>query len=176
MNKTCPKCGFYMISSNCPKCGYENEHFYQKKYHTTPNDLELFLKDDYLKIIHNKNLFKIILLGPLYFSYYKFYLPSFIFTSIELFIHYIMSKNLNTGGTLSTTLLILLFIVDFIFLRIVYLSFYNSLLLSFIKKRLTKIKKKDNYKKLVYKYEPKSILRPIIIFISIIITLIIIKN
>ena len=166
MNNKCPKCGLYMISSNCPKCGYESEHIYLKKYKTEVSDLEFLLKDEYLKIIHNKNLFKIILLGPLYFSYYNFYIPSYIFTTIELFIHYIMSKNLNTGGTLSTTLLILLFIMDFMFLRIIYLTFYNNLLLSLIKKRLTKIKKKDNYQELIYKYNPKSILKPIIIILS----------
>ena len=137
------------------------------------NDLELLLKDEYLKIIHNKNRLLIILLGPLYFSYYNLYIPSVIFTIVELYIHYVMSLNLMTGGTLSTILVILLFIVDFIFLRLIYLSFYNTLLLSLLKKKLSKIKKKDNYKELIYKYEPKSILRPIIIFLLIIIILII---
>lgn len=174
MKNNCPKCGFYMMSSNCPKCGYESEHFYRNKYQTTPDDLELFLKDEHLRIIHNKNFFKIILLGPLYFSYYNFYIPSFIFTIIEVFIHYIMGRNLNNGGTLSTILLILLFVIDFIFLRITYLSFYNSLLLSLIKKKLAKIKKKHNYKELIYKYEPKSILRPIIVILLLILIAIII--
>ena len=175
MNKKCPKCGFYIISSNCPKCGYESNHIYLEKYKTKPNDLELLLKDDYLKLIHNKNKILIILLGPLYFSYYNFYLPSYIFTSIELYIHYIMSKNLNTGGTLSAILLILLFIVDFIFLRIIYLSFYNTLLLSLLKKKLSNLKKKDNYKELIYKYKTKSILRLLIVILSIILILIIIS-
>lgn len=164
MNKNfCPKCGFYMISSNCPKCGYEKEHFYTKKYDTEYTDIELFLKDDYLKIIHNKNKFKIILLGPLYFSYYNCYITSIIFSIIELYIHYIMSLNLMTGGTLSSILLILLFIVDFIFLRIIYLTFYNNLLIYLLKKKLAKIKKKENYKQIIYKYNPKSIIRPIIL-------------
>lgn len=174
MNKDyCPKCGFYMISSNCPKCGYEKEHFYTKKYDTKQSDLELLLKDDYLKIIHNRNRFKIILLGPLYFSYYNFYIPSIIFSIIELYIHHIMSLNLMTGGTLSSILLILLFVVDFIFLRIIYLTFYNNLLINLLKKKLTKIRKKHNYKEIIYKYQPKSILRPLVlILIFILITII----
>lgn len=173
MNNKCPKCGFYLISSNCPKCGYESNHIYLEKYKTEQNDLELLLKDEYLKIIHNKNRILIILLGPLYFSYYNLYIPSIIFTIIELYIHYIMSLNLMTGGTLSTILVILLFIVDFIFSRLIYLLFYNALLLSLLKKKLSKITKKDNYKELIYKYEPKSILRPIIICLLIILILII---
>lgn len=173
MNNKCPKCGFYLISSNCPKCGYESEHIYIERYKTEQSDLELLLKDEYLKIIHNKNRQLIILLGPLYFSYYNLYIPSIIFTIIELYINYIMSLNLMTGGTLSTILLILLFIMDFIFLRLIYLSFYNTLLLYLLKKKLSKIKKKDNYKELIYKYKPKSILRPIIILLLIIIIFII---
>ena len=176
ISSNCPKCGFYLISSNCPKCGYEKEHIYIEKYKTEQSNLEFFLKDDYLKIIHNKNKKLIILLGPLYFSYYKFPITSIIFTSIELFIHYIMSINLTTGGFLSTTLLILIFTMDLIFLRIIYLSFYNTLLLNLQKNKLSKIKQKDNYKELIYKYKPKSIKILITTILIIFIILIIANN
>lgn len=173
MSKYCPKCGFYMISNNCPKCGYENESVHLNKYKTEITDLELLLKDDYQKIIHNQNSFLIILLGPLYFSYYNFYLSSFIFTIIELFINYIIISYINSMDTVSSIALMPLFIAFFIIQRIIYLSFYNTLLLVLIKKKLTKIKKKDNYKELIYKYAPKSILRPIlVVLILILITMI----
>ena len=175
MNKKCPKCGFYIISSNCPKCGYETEHIYQEKYKTKPNDLEILLKDEYIKIIHNTNTKLIILLGPLYFSYYNFYLISFIFTIIELTINYITLSYINSFDMISYISLMPLFMFLLIIERIIYLSFYNTLLLSLIKKKLTKIKIKSNYKEIIYKYKPKSILRPIIILL-IIITLIILKK
>lgn len=171
MKNNCPKCGFYLISSNCPKCGYESEHIYIERYKTEQSDLELLLKDEYLKIIHNKNTKQIILLGPLYFSYYNFYITSFIFAVIELTINYITLSYINSMDIVSSVALMPLFIAFLIIQRIIYLSFYNTLLLFLAKNKLSKIKTKSNYKELIYKYEPKSILRPIIVFLTIILIL-----
>ena len=168
MKKICPKCGFFILNSNCPKCGYESNHIYLEKYKTTPNDLELMLKDDYQKIIQNNNKKLIILLGPLYLSYYKFYLPSLIFTIIELYIHYIMSVNLTIHEKFSGILLVLLFILDFIALRAIYLTFYNELLMYLFKKRISKLKKQSNNQELIYKYKPKGLLKLLLVVLTII--------
>lgn len=174
MKKNCPKCGFYMMSSNCPKCGYERGTIYQEKYQTQTNDLELLLKDEYQKIIHNQNNHLILILGSLYFAYYNFYFLSFIFTSLELFIYYIIISFLNSIDTVSNIALTPLFIFGFILLRIIYLSFFNTLLLSLLKNKLTKIKEKENYQEYIYKYQPKSILRPTLVILSYILIIIII--
>ena len=122
----CPKCGFYMISSNCPKCGYESIHIYQEMYKSEPNELELFLKDDYLKIINNENSYQIIFLGPLYFIYYKFYPIGIILTILELFINYNIASYLSSIDTISSIALMPLFIAIIILQKFIYLLLYKE--------------------------------------------------
>jgi len=173
MKSICPKCGFYMLDNNCPRCGYQSYSPYDDKYKNEITDLEFFLKGDYKKIVFNKNLSLIILLGTLYFAYYRFYLPSLILSILELSIHYIMGRNLGNG--LGSILFFLIFTLDIIILRTIYATFFNSLLLNLANKRLSKIKKKDNYQEEIYKYEPHSILPPIIIILTFILIILIIN-
>ena len=127
--KKCPKCGFYMKENDCVRCGYyegksvSNIERYQKE----ENDLELLLKDEYQRIIYNKNLGLIFLLGPLYFCYYHCYLLGFLAIPIEFIIICIIGMMFD-GGLFP--ILFTLFISRFF-----YVILANFLLIKYLQKK-----------------------------------------
>ena len=74
-NEKCPKCGFGLVDNNyCVRCGYIKNITIEKmeKYQEPTKEIELYLKEDYLKILHQENILKILILGPFYLGYLNF--------------------------------------------------------------------------------------------------------
>jgi hypothetical protein len=137
------------IDSFCVRCGYNKNLFITdvSKYQHE-NELEVYMKDNYQKVIYNKNLFVIFLLGPLYFSFFKFYLLGFGLFLIELILSYFINYIF-----LYTPIGFYAIIMYYLTSRILYVIFGNSLLLKLLKKKLSYIKRKDNYKEIISKYQ-----------------------
>lgn len=135
----CPKCNFYLTENYCVKCGYTKNIFSTniKKYDSI-NEVELYLKDNYQKVVYNKNLLLIFILGPLYFSYFKFYILGFTLFIIEFMISYVINNLLSPYGLGIEPLVIFYFIS-----RLFYLLFSNLLVLKLIKKKITTMKEKN---------------------------------
>ena len=155
MLSKCPKCGFYMKENYCVKCGYyegasvSNIDRYEKK----TNDLELLLKDEYQKIIYNKNLLLIFLLGPLYFCYYNCFLLGFLLIFVEFIL--ICIFGMLCEGSLLVILLILF--VN----RMICVVWANDFIKKILTNRIIKIKKKypNNYQEMLFSIKPKSFLK-----------------
>ena len=138
----CPECGFYLSNhSYCVKCGYTKNVFStdMKKY-TNQNDVELYMKNSYIKVVYNKNLFLIFLLGPLYFSYFKFYGIGFLLFFLEFIDAYFIFNFFFTFGFGIEPL-----VIYYLGSRIFYVVVANFVLLKLIGKRVDSIKKEKNY-------------------------------
>ena len=92
------------------------------------------MNDSYKKIKYNQNQFLIFILGPLYFSIYKFYIISFLLFTIEFTLCFLFHNSLFPLG-LGMYPIILFYLIS----RILYLIIANSLLL-----KLMNIKLKTN--------------------------------
>ena len=144
----CPKCGMPLMKDSdhhfCPYCGHLDEDRQIKmKTEDKETDMELFLGDDYLKIINNDTWLSCLLLGPLYFCYRGFLLLGFLLMVLEWFIWYLVLR-LAAGGIV----LLLVFLVMFLFTRGFFMTFIKMIYINFNKKRIEKIKKKypDSYR------------------------------
>lgn len=138
----CPKCGFYLTNHTyCVKCGYTKNVFStgMEKY-TTQNDVELYMKNSYRKVVYNQNLFLIFLLGPLYFSYFKFYGIGFLLFFLEFIGAYFVFYFFFTFGFGIEPL-----VIYYLGSRIFYVVVANFVLLKLIGKRVDSIKKEKNY-------------------------------
>ena len=153
--KKCPKCSFSMKDNYCVKCGYYEGKSVSniEKYQNNTNELEILLKDDYQRIIYNKNLLLIFFLGPLYFCYYNCFLVGTLLIPIEFILICIFGM-LSEGS-----LLVILFIL--FISRIVYVIFGNTLLKKILMNKIEKIKEQrsNNYKEVLFSMRQKSILR-----------------
>lgn len=135
----CPKCGFNLTDTYCVKCGYNKNVFITDVSKTDiQNDIERYMQDDYQKVVYNKNLLLIFLLGPLYFSYFKFYMLGFLLFIIDFLISYGLNYIYSPLGLGIEPLVIFYFIN-----RTLYLILSNALLIKLIKNRLIKIKAKN---------------------------------
>lgn len=138
----CPKCGFHLTNHTyCVKCGYTKNVFStdMKKY-TNQNDVELYMKNSYKKVVYNKNLFLIFLLGPLYFSYFKFYGIGFLLFFLEFMGAYFIFYFFFTFGFGIEPL-----VIYYLGSRFFYVIIANFVLLKLIRKRVNSMKKEKNY-------------------------------
>ena len=171
--KRCPKCNFYMKDNYCVKCGYYEGKSISNldKYQESNNDLKILLKDDYQKIIYQKNLLLIFLLGPLYFGYYHCCFYSLMFIPVEFI--FVCILGMMTYGSL-------LFIMLSLFVsRISYVIFSNALLIKMLNKRIKKIKSvySENYKEVLFSMKEKSffyLIIPVLFYLLVIVIWVII--
>ena len=151
--KNCPKCGFPMKETYCVKCGYyEGESVSNIKRYQTETPLpQTLLKNEYQKIIYNKNSIEIFLLGPLYFGYYNCIFQSIIGIIIEFLLLCIIGIS-NNGDDI----LILVFLI---INRALYVILGNTLLLKLLNKKIIKIKRKNpnTYKEILFNEKEKSL-------------------
>lgn len=156
IKEKCPKCNFYLTDNYCVKCGYTKNVFVNdnNQYNNT-NDIELYLKNTYPKIVYNKNLLCIFILGPLYFSYFKFYLLGFILFTIEFMISYLINNIFGPLGFGIEPILIF-----YLLSRLIYVIGSNSILLKLLNKKLTALKEQDaiTYQEKILPAEPCSLL------------------
>ena len=152
--RNCPKCGFPMKETYCVKCGYyEGESVSDiNKYKTETSSLQTLLKNEYQKIIYNKNSIEIFLLGPLYFGYYNCIFQSIIGIIIEFLLLCIIGMSHNGDN-------ILIFIC-LIINRALYVILGNTLLLKILNNKIIKVKRKNpnTYKEILFNEKEKSIL------------------
>ena len=157
----CPKCNFFLTNGYCVRCGYYNNNTYLNKYSTHVSDIEIFLKDSYKKIKYNENQLIIFVLGPLYFSIFKFYILGFLLFIIEFIACFLFHNKLFFLGFGMYPIILFYFISRFL-----YLLFANSFLLKLVQLKLNLIKiKKTNYKEFICDYKEVS-------FFSVFITII----
>lgn len=148
-NQRCPKCNFFITNGYCTKCGYYNNNDYLNKYNTPISDIEIFLKDNYKKLKYNENQLLIFILGPLYFSIFKFYILGFSLFAIEFITCFIFHNKLFFLG-LGMYPIILFYCVN----RFLYLLVANNFLLKLTQLKLKVIKrKKVNYKEFICNYK-----------------------
>lgn len=154
ITKKCPHCGFNMTKNYCIKCGYyegksvSNINQYTEKV----DDLQLLLKDEHLKIIHQKNLGLLFILGPLYFGYYHCFMLSIMGIILEFSISWVLGMS-HDGSNL---IIIFFLLIN----RILYVLFGNIILLKTLNRYVTKIKEKkaNKYQEILFYRAPKSIL------------------
>lgn len=153
INKTCPKCGFYMTNNNCVKCGYyEGKSISNiERYKNEVSDVQALLKNEYQKIVYNKNLGLLFILGPLYFGYYHCIFFSIIGIILEFSISWILGMS-NDGSNI----IILFFLI---INRTIYVLFGNTVLLKLLNKYISKLKEKheSEYKEKIYNRKAKAI-------------------
>lgn len=138
----CPKCGFKMTDNYCVKCGYVSKVFiYDLDKYDLVNDVYRYMKDSYQKVIYNKNLLLIFILGPMYFSYFKFYIMGFMLFVLELIVAYFINNLFMYSRYELYYLLFYYFCV-----RLLYIIFSNFVLLKLIRRRLNRWKQRDDYK------------------------------
>ena len=171
--KRCLKCGFSMKENYCVRCGYYEGKSVSniEKYQNNTNELEILLKDDYQKIIYNKNLGIIFLLGPLYFCYYQCFLLGTLLIPIEFILTCIF-------GMLSEGSLFVILFTLFIS-RMVYVIWGNTLIKKILTNKIKRIKEQtpNSYQEILFSMKPKSflkVLEAIFIYLLIIIIWIII--
>lgn len=161
--KKCPKCGFNMSKDYgtqfyCVKCGYTEGVFLHNmnKYKSKESDLGLFLKDEQIRYLYNKNDVLIFLLGPLFFSYSGFFWIGMLLTFFSFRIGFIIYYNLG----------FIIFFSYFLFVRFIYMTFLNTIVLILIKLKIKILKKYfRNYKNIIKKHKQTSILYVILAFI-----------
>lgn len=156
----CPKCGFYMCDNYCIKCGFVDGIYIKdlKKYEENISDLELLMKSQFQKCIHNENLFLIYLVGPFYFSLNMHFLITIILVFFDCLFGIMIGIFFSKG--------ILPVIVYFLFLRIIYVMFSNSFLVFLNKLKIEKIKKNNiHYQELLIKKRSYSIILPIAVIL-----------
>lgn len=158
-NQVCPKCGFYLTDGKyCVKCGYSKEIFLHDMsvYDMEESDMELFLKDKFTRYVYNKNNFLVFILGPLFFSYSGFYWLGMLLTFFLFRIDFLVLYNYG----------LTIFLLFFFFMRFVYVCFFNSVVIWLIKLKIYMIKRKfKNYKEIIKKIRPTSILYVILALI-----------
>ena len=168
-NEKCPKCGFGLVDNNyCVRCGYVKNITIEKmeKYQEPTKEIELYLKEDYLKILHQENILKILILGPFYLGYLNFPILGTILELIELIILYLgfsINNYLWEGGLPP----LIFSLINFIIIRILEATFFDLMILKLINKKIDKLKK-SNKKEIFYQHKGHSILK---LFISILLTI-----
>lgn len=172
----CKNCGQKMNRDFCIFCGYmKNGSFIQKEGKETLEDLEIYLEEDYQKILRNETYFATFLLGPLYLCYRKFFLTGFLLEILNAFLYLVLIHVASYLGPFY-----LLTIISYFFLeKFVWMTIDNIIYLHLLEKKLKKIKEqyKESYKEKIYKIEKKSILSfiiAILLYLLIIVTIIII--
>lgn len=157
----CPQCNFVLTDNYCIKCGYQKNITILNldEYNHYPTDLELLLKKQYYSILYNKNFFKILLLGYLYFCYETYLWVGIILLPVELLFSYIIF-NLFIPIKLGLPALFLTLLT----IHFVYSIFANSLIVTLSKKRIFRLKQKypNNYQEILKKKPATSLLQPII--------------
>ncbi len=155
----CPKCGFTLTNNKlCAKCGYVKGMFMQDmtKYNSIESDLDLFLKEKWEKYIYNENNLLIFLLGPLFFSYSGFFWIGMILTFISFRIGFLIYYNLG----------LIIFLSCFLFVRFLYMTFLNTIVLWLINLKISLLKKHYvDYKIKIEKIKPTSVIYVVLAFI-----------
>ncbi len=134
----CPNCGKPLSKNKdhlfCMYCGYlDNGNFIENMPKKNISDLEIYLGEEYDKMLRNTTYLQTFLLGPLYFCYRGYFLLGFILFPIEIYLSLFLSRFYNhTIG----------FIILLLISRIFYMTIANSICLSLKKREIIKIKKK----------------------------------
>lgn len=140
----CPNCGKSMTKDFCMYCGYmKTGEFVDYNKEKEVSDIELFLGDDYNKILRNKTYISTFLLGPLYLCYRKFFTIGFLLEIVNVFLFFLFTY---IGSVIN-------FPRTFSFIYIVcsktfWMTADNMIYIFLLNKRLSrlKIKFKDKYK------------------------------
>ncbi len=160
-SKKCPKCGFKMTDNYCLKCGYTKNIFINNmdKYKENISDIELYFKDSYSSILHSENNKKIFLLGPIYLSYRNNFILGILFCILEFFSSFYLAKKF-----LAMFIALYIFIFNIIFLRFLYMFFFDLIVLEMGKLKIKKMSKKykDNYYEKLENSRPNSLIKAIL--------------
>ena len=155
----CPQCGFSLTNNSyCVRCGYVKKVTItdMEKYKETKKDIELYLKEDYLKILHGENTILIFILGLFYLSYLNYPILGVILEGIELVILYFLFQihiYLWDGGIVPLILIIL----NFLLFRLIEASFLNPMILKLAERKLKKLKAEKNYQQILYQHQGHSL-------------------
>lgn len=167
-NQVCPKCGFRMYLSKaypnpfCPKCGYVDgiSLLNIDKYHEPLSDMELYFKDSFSSILYGQNNKKNFILGPIYLSYRNHLLLGIIFCNFEFFSSFYLAKMF-----LSLYIALYVFIFHVIFLRLLYMCFFDIIIFKLAKIKLKKMSKRENYLEELKRHKPNSVVKAILCII-----------
>lgn len=138
----CPMCGKPLMKdvqhTFCPYCGYlDDGEIIQKYKGNKASDLEIYLGNDYDKIVRNNTFFPSLVLGPLYFCFRGFLLLGLIFQALEIGFWILLSRLGKFGMTANLLLLVAVCIS-----RTFCLIFNNSICIFLYRRQIKKIKKK----------------------------------
>lgn len=146
-----------MTRSFCIFCGYmKNGSFISKEKKESLSDLEIYLGEDYNKVLRNETYFSTFLLGPLYLCYRKSLLEGILLEILNVILLILVSSFLLPFGLLGKLGLFFYFL----FSKFIWMTIDNMIYLSLLERKIKKLKEKykNEYKKKLENMETKSIL------------------
>ncbi|MDO5002742.1 MAG: hypothetical protein Q4E39_00740 [bacterium] len=173
----CPNCGKMMKREFCMFCGYMINGNYIHNTESAISDLELYLGEEYSKIIRNQNYFITFIFGPLYLCFRGFFFTGFI---LEIFNCFFLLFITTIGGYLELAffnLAYVFFVIGFILSKMTWMTINNIIYIKLIERKIKKIKNENgkNYIKVLQnKKATKNIFLPFLAIILYIIILLLI--
>ncbi len=156
----CPRCGMPMLKDSnhtfCSHCGYLDDgkeiHGYREQQ---ASDLEIYLGQEYDKIIRNDTPSLCFILGPLYFLYRGFLFLGVLLEVLELYLCYLIS--LLGYGTMY--LHFILFFASLFISRILYTIFSNTICIYLYQLKIRILKKRhpNNYLEYLRKFNDRAV-------------------
>lgn len=139
----CPNCGKFMKNNFCICCGFmENGNFIHKTYEKSHSDLELYLGNNYQKIIRNDTWLLTFLLGPLYLCFRNFFFIGFCLEIINILLFFCFAY-IGAAIQVSFFNLAIPFMIIYLLLsKTFWMTVDNMIYVYLIKNKIRKLKYK----------------------------------